>query len=96
MEKQKKTSKSRLLKIAVCLFVVYIAYSIVVQQLEIRDRKITLEAVQQTLAQAYEQLDALQNADQILQRYLEKSADDLDDETCRHHDKGALQETLPL
>ena len=28
----------------------------------------TLEAVQQTLAQAYEQLDALQNADQILQR----------------------------
>ena len=44
MEKQKKTSKSRLLKIAVCLFVVYIAYSIVVQQLEIRDRKITLEA----------------------------------------------------
>ena len=35
-------------------------------------------------------------ADQILQRYLKKSADDLDDETCRHHDKGALQETLPL
>lgn len=55
MEKQKKTSKSRLLKIAVCLFVVYIAYSIVVQQLEIRDRKITLEAVQQQCQQQIEE-----------------------------------------
>ena len=55
MEKQKKTSKSRLLKIAVCLFVVYIAYSIVVQQLEIRDRTITLEAVQQQCQQQIEE-----------------------------------------
>ena len=55
MEKQKKTSKSRLLKIAVCLFVVYIAYSTVVQQLEIRDRKITLEAVQQQCQQQIEE-----------------------------------------
>ena len=55
MEKQKKTSKSRLLKIAVCLFVVYNAYSIVVQQLEIRDRKITLEAVQQQCQQQIEE-----------------------------------------
>ena len=55
MEKQKKTTKSRLLKIADCLFVVYIAYSIVVQQLEIRDRKITLEAVQQQCQQQIEE-----------------------------------------
>lgn len=47
MEKGKKTSKSRLLKIAVCLFMVYIVYSIVVQQLEIRERKLLLESIQQ-------------------------------------------------
>ncbi len=46
MEKGKKTSKSRLLKIAVCLFMVYIVYSIVAQQLEIRERRLLLESVQ--------------------------------------------------
>lgn len=55
MRKEKKNSKSRLLKIAVCLFVVYIAYSIVVQQLEIRDRKMMLEAVQQQCQQQSEE-----------------------------------------
>lgn len=47
MEKEKKASKSRLLKIAVCLFMVYIVYSIVAQQLEIRERRMLLESVQQ-------------------------------------------------
>lgn len=47
MKKQRKSQKSKLLKVAVCLFVVYIAYSIVVQQLEIRERKMTLETLQQ-------------------------------------------------
>ena len=55
MRKEKKNPKSRLLKIAVCLFVVYIAYSIVVQQLEIRDRKMMLEAVQQQCQQQSEE-----------------------------------------
>ena len=55
MRKEKKNPKSRLLKKAVCLFVVYIAYSIVVQQLEIRDRKMMLEAVQQQCQQQSEE-----------------------------------------
>ena len=55
IRKKKKNPKSRLLKIAVCLFVVYIAYSIVVQQLEIRDRKMMLEAVQQQCQQQSEE-----------------------------------------
>ena len=55
MRKEKKNPKSRLLKIAVCLFVVYIEYSIVVQQLEIRDRKMMLEAVQQQCQQQSEE-----------------------------------------
>ena len=69
MEKQKKTSKSRLLKIAVCLFVVYIAYSIVVQQLEIRDRKITLEAVQQ---QCQQQIEENKEVERLLAMVLTK------------------------
>ena len=55
MRKEKKNPKSRLLKIAVCLCVVYIAYSIVVHQLEISDRKMMLEAVQQQCQQQSEE-----------------------------------------
>ena len=55
MGKDKRVSKSRLLKIAVCLFVVYIAYSIVMQQLEIRERKVALETVQQQCQQHIEE-----------------------------------------
>ncbi len=63
MEKRKKTSKSRLLKIAVCLFMVYIVYSIVMQQLEIRERKMLLESVQQ---QCQEQSEVNKEVERLL------------------------------
>lgn len=63
VEKEKKSSKSRLLRIAVFLFVIYIAYSIVMQQLEIQQRKSALEDIQ---LQCQEQEEANQEMERLL------------------------------
>ncbi|MDD3192388.1 MAG: septum formation initiator family protein [Oscillospiraceae bacterium] len=63
METKKKSPKSRLLKIAVCLFVVYIVYAIVAQQLELRERKMVLETIQE---QCQEQSEANKEVERLL------------------------------
>jgi len=70
MEKRKKASKSRLLKIAVSLFMVYVVYSIVMQQLEIRERKMTLESVQQ---QCQEQSEMNKEVERLLAMSADKA-----------------------
>ena len=54
MEKKMNASKSRLLKLAVCLFVAYIAYSIVAQQLEIREKNQILDTLHRQVAEQQE------------------------------------------
>ena len=48
MAKVKKAHRSNLVKLAVCVFVFYVVYMLLQQQLAIRERKVELERAQQS------------------------------------------------
>ncbi|WP_312643703.1 septum formation initiator family protein [Hydrogenoanaerobacterium sp.] len=49
--KEKKNGKARLLKFAVCVFVVYVVYMMIQQQFDIKDRQLELAMLQQQVDQ---------------------------------------------